>query len=180
VSSVLIAVQGFGSMWERRFGKDLSDSKRFARAAYYNTTAVPVNGKLRYRWRVGGKLRFNSREGINPNYPLRAVGRLFECADPEARSGWSQILLTRAARTAERPSAYLFAVTAERTGYIDTQSAGWRADSVQVVSLSEDHGQQEILLLMPAYSWVRGDLGTFFVEPSPVRPCSAQLQLGHV
>lgn len=176
---MLIAVQGFGSLWERRLGKDLADSKRFARAAYYNTTAVPVNGKLRYRWRIGGKLRFNSSDGINPNYPLRAVGRLFECADPEPRNGWSQILLTRAARTADRPSAYLFAVTAERTGYIDPQSAAWRADSVQVVSLSEDHGQQEILLLMPAYSWVRGDLGTFFVEPSSGRRCSARLQLGH-
>ena len=177
---MLIAVQGFGSIWERRFGKDLSDSKRFARAAYYNTTAVPVNGELRYRWRVGGKLRFNSSDGINPNYPSRAVGRLFECADPEPRSGWSQILLTRAARAGGCPNAYLFAITAERTGYIDTQSPTWRANSVQVVSLSEDHGQQEMLLLMPAYSWVRGDLGTFFVEPSPSRPCSAQLQLGHV
>jgi hypothetical protein len=167
-------------VWERRFGKDLSDPKRFARAAYYNTTAVPVNGKLRYRWRVGGKVRFNASDSINPNCPLRAVGRLFECADPEPRSGWSQILLTRAARAAGHPSAYLFAVTAERTGYIDTQSAAWKADSVQVVSLSEDHGQQEILLLMPAYSWVRGDLGTFFVEPSSTRPCSAQLQLGHI
>ena len=177
---MLIAVQGFGSMWERRFGKDLADSKRFARAAYYNTTAVPVNGKLRYRWRVGGKLRFNSSDGINPNFPLRAVGGLFECTDPEPRSGWSQILLTRAAHTIERPSAYLFAVTTNRTGYIETQSAAWRADSVQVVSLSEHHGQQEILLLMPSYSWVRGDLGTFFVEPSPNRPCSAQLQLRHI
>ena len=177
---MLIAVQGFGSIWERRFGNDLSESKRFARAAYYNTTAVRVNGKLHYRWRVGGKLRFNSGDGINPNYPLRAGGRLFECADPEPRSGWSQILLTRVARAVGRPSAYLFAITAERTGYIDMQSPTWRADSVQVVSLSEDHGQQEILLLMPAYSWVRGDLGTFFVEPSSTRPCLAQLQLGHV
>ena len=177
---MLVAVQGFGSIWERRFGKDLTDPKLFLRAAYYNTTAVLVNGKLRYRWRVGGKLRFNSSDGINPNYPLRAVGRLFECADSEPRCGWSQILLTRAARAAERPSAYLFAVTAERTGYIDTQSSGWKADSVQVVSLSEDHGQQEMLLLMPAYSWVRGDLGTFFVEPSSIRPCLAQLQLGHI
>src|SRR5262249_49776118 len=154
----------------------LADPRRFARAAYYNTTAVLVNGKLRYRWRIGGKLRFNSNDGINPNYPLRTVGRLFECANPEPRSGWFQLLLRRPAQPGEHPPAYLFAVTAERTGYIDTQSAAWKADAVQAVSWSEDHGQQEILLLMPAYSWVRGNLGTFFVEPSSTRPCSAQLQ----
>jgi hypothetical protein len=89
---VVVAIQGFGSVWERRFGKDLTDPTRFGRAAYYNTTAVPVNGKLRYRWRVGGKLRFNSVSGFNPNYPIRSVRRAFECAAPVQRNSWSQIL----------------------------------------------------------------------------------------
>jgi hypothetical protein len=89
---VVIAIQGFGSAWERRFGKDPADPERFGRAVYYNTTAVAVNGKLRYRWRIGGKLRFNSAGGFNPNYPARAVGRAFECAEPEPRNGWSQTL----------------------------------------------------------------------------------------
>lgn len=175
---MLVAIQGFGSIWERRFGKDLLDHKRFARAAYYNTTGVPVNGRLRYRWRVGGKLRLNSVGGFNPNYPLRSVGRTFECAAPEQHDGWNQILFERAVRTPALPEFYLFTVTAERVGYIDMQS-GWKGDSVQIVSFSDDGQRQEVLLLMPPYSWVRGEIGTFFAEPVPARPWSAQLLLGH-
>ncbi len=177
---MVIAIQEFGSAWERRFGKDPWDPERFARAAYYNTTAVPVNGRLRYRWRIGGKLRFNSGSGFNPNYPSRALGRAFECATPEQRNGWSQILFERLLPKNTQPEMYLFAVTTQRVGYIDARSAAWKADSVQVVSFSDDHGRQELLLLMPAYSWLRGELGTFFVESSPVAPCSARLQLGRV
>jgi hypothetical protein len=177
---VIIATQGFGSVWERRFGKDPSDPKRFARAAYYNTTAVPVNGKLRYRWRIGGKLRFNSASGFNPNYPSRVLGRAFECATLEHRNGWSQILFERLLPKNTQPEMYLFAVTTQRVGYIGAHSTAWKADSVQVVSFSDDHGRQELLLLMPAYSWLRGEMGTFFVEPAPVAPCSARLQLGRV
>jgi hypothetical protein len=177
---LVIAIQGFGSVWERRFRKDPSDPERFARADYYNTTAVPVNGKLRYRWRVGGKLRFNSASGFNPNYPLRLFGRAFECAPPEQRHGWGQILFERLLPRSARPELYLFAITTDRVGYIDAHSVCWKGESVQVVSFSEDHIRQELLLLMPAYSWVRGELGTFFVEPSLVAPCSARLQLGHI
>jgi len=173
---MVVAIQGFGSIWERRFGNDVSDH----RAAYYNTTGVPVNGKLRYRWRIGGKLRFNSVSGFNPNYPLRALGRAFECAAPEQRNGWNQLLFARVLRTIDRPEFYLFAVTTERIGYVNAQSGSWKGDSVQIVSFSDGPSRQEILLLMPAYSWIRGEIGTFFVEPSATRPCSAQLQLGQV
>jgi hypothetical protein len=177
---VVVAIQGFGSAWERRFGKDPSDRVRFIRAAYYNTTAVPVNGNLRYRWRVGGKLRFNSASGFTPNYPTRVIGRAFECAAPVERNGWNQIPFERVLPRNAQPEMYLFGITAERVGYIDAHSACWKGDSIQVVSFSEDHRQQELLLLMPAYSWVRGELGTFFVEPSPAAPCSACLVLGRI
>jgi len=176
---MLVALQGFGSIWEGRFAGHVSEAKRFARAAYYNTTGVAVNGRLRYRWRIGGKLRFHSIGGFNPNYPWRALRRVFECAEPEPRHGWNQILCKRVLRAPERPDLYLFAVTTERTGYVDVLSALWKADAVQVVSLSEDHGRQELLLLMPAYSWIRGGLGTFFVEPIAKLLWSAELQLGH-
>jgi hypothetical protein len=177
---MLVAIQGFGSVWERRFGEDLLDQKRFARAAYYNTTGVSVNGRLHYRWRIGGKLRFNSAGGFNPNYPMRSLGRVFECAAPEQRDDWQQILFERAVRTPTRPEFYLFAITAERVGHIDTLSACWRGEGAQLVSFSEDGQRQEVLLLMLPYSWVRGQLGTFFVEPVPTRRWSAQLLLGHV
>lgn len=118
--------------------------------------------------------------GFNPNYPTRALGRAFECATPVERNGCKQILFERVLPGNDRPEMFLFGITTERVGYIDGQSRCWKGDSVLVVSFSEDHWQQELLLLMPAYSWVRGELGTFFVEPSTGTPCSARLVLGRV
>jgi hypothetical protein len=137
-----------------------------------------VNGKLRYRWRVGGKLRFNSASGFDVNFATRAMGRAFECAALVERNGWSQILFERVLPANVQPEMYLFGVTTKRIGYVDAHSVRWKSDSVRVVSFSEDHRRQELLLLMPAYSWVRGELGTFFVKQSPAVPCSARLQLG--
>ena len=42
-----VSVLGFGSVWRRRLGKDPADPKRFARAAYFNTTGVIVKGLAR-------------------------------------------------------------------------------------------------------------------------------------
>ena len=43
---MLVTVKGFGGIWERRFGTNTAHSKRFAQAAFYNTTGVQVSGKV--------------------------------------------------------------------------------------------------------------------------------------
>jgi hypothetical protein len=175
---VLVTVKGFGGIWERRFGKNTARSKRFAQAAFYNTTGVLVSGKVRYRWRIGGKIRFNGVGGFTPSDPSRSLNRVFECKDPETtRAGWTQILFKRMLTGPERPDFYLFVVTAEYAGRLDIGSSYWKADPVQVVSVSEIADQQEAMLLMPAYSWVHGELGTFYAEPSTRQFWSADLRL---
>ena len=175
---MLITVKGFGSIWECRFQKDSASQKRFARAAFYNTTGISINGKLCYRWRIGGKLRFNGIGGFNPNYPLRSLNKVFECKEPEQTSGgWSQILFRRMLNGPERPDFYLFVVNAEQTGELDIRSESWKAQLVQVVAVSGDDERQEAMLLMPAYSWIRGNLGTFYAEPSSTQFWSAELRL---
>ena len=42
MTTMLVTITGFGSVWRRRFGKNGSDSRRIARAAYFNTTGVTV------------------------------------------------------------------------------------------------------------------------------------------
>lgn len=175
---MLVTVKGFGSIWEPRFRHDAAGDIRYDQAAFYNTTGVFVNGRIRYRWRIGGKIRFNGIGGFTPTNPVRSLNRVFECKDPETvRSGWTQVLVQKKLTCPERPDLYLFVVTAERTGHLDVGSS-WKSDSVQVVSLSESGDQQEAMLLMPAYSWVRGELGTFCVEPSTKQFWSAELRLG--
>jgi len=175
---VLVTVKGFGGIWERRFGTSTARSKRFAPAAFYNTTGVLVSGKVRYRWRIGGKIRFNGVGGFTPSAPSRSLNRVFECKDPETtRAGWTQILFKRMLSGPERPDFYLFVVTAEYTGRLDIGSSCWKADPVQVVSVSENADQQEAMLLMPAYSWLHGELGTFYAQPSTTQFWSASLRL---
>jgi hypothetical protein len=175
-SVMLVTVRGFCAIWERRFGK--VPSRGFARPAFYNTTGVQVNGVVRYRWRTGGKIRFNGVGGFTPSNPSRSLNRVFECKDPETTgAGWKQILCKRMLSGPERSDLCLFVVKSEFTGRLDIGSSCWKADPVQVVSVSENADQQEAMLLMPAYSWVRGDLGTFYAEPSTTQFWSAGLRL---
>ena len=180
---MLVTVKGFGSIWERRFGHDPAGDGdvRYDQAAFYNTTGVFVNGRIRYRWRIGGKIRFNGAGGFTPCCPRQSFDRVFECTDPQtANSGWTQILFKRMLNGPQRPDFYLFVVTGETTGRLDVTSASWKAGSVQVVALSESCDRHEAMLLMPPYSWLRGELGTFVVQPSQRSLWSADLRLDRV
>ena len=174
---MLVTVKGLGSIWERRLAPGDDGRRRFARAAFYNTTGVLVNGKVRYRWRTGGKIRFNTVGGFNPQLPLRSLNRVFECKEPEVTAGgWTLVLFKRMLSYPERPDFYLFVVTSDQTGGIDF-APGAVDDRVHSIAVSEDGCQQEAMLLMPANSWVRGGLGTFYVEPSSRQFWSADLRL---
>ncbi len=138
-----VAVLGFGSVWRRRFGKDVNDPKRFLRSAYYNTTGVTVGGHIRTRPKLIGHVRFNGIGGFDPNCPARMLNRVFECEDPCIWQGQFKVLAL-------------------------------------LISFSEWRDQQEALLLMPAYSWLTTQVGTFVLEPSPTHPWLATLRLSPV
>ena len=174
---MLITVTGFGSVRRQRFAKDPDDTGRYAQAAYYNTTGVPVNGKVRTRPKITGHARFNAAGGFNPNYPFRMIGRVFECAEPCIWNGQNKVLFQRVLRVPERPDYFLVAIRPEQVGHLDLTRPPWKSDDTLLISLSEWHDQQEIMLLMPAYAWICSDLGTFFLEPSVTQPWTGQLQL---
>ena len=175
---MLVTLRGFGGVWERRLSKNPAAPNEPGRTAFYNTTGVVVGGKMRYRWRIGGKIRLNGSGGFNASYTSRSLNRVFECKEPETTRGvWTQVWFQKMLAGPERPDFFLFVVTAANIGRLDIGSP-WKSDSVQVVALSEHADEQEAMLLMPAYSWVRGELGTFYVEPSTKQFWSADLRLG--
>jgi hypothetical protein len=174
--SMLVTVLGFGTIWERR-STGCGVTGR-ARASYYNTTGIPVNGKVHYRWTTGGKIRFNSVGGFDPDYPMRSVGRVYECGDvANGAHGWKQLLFRKMLPCAERPDFFLFVLTSRGFGSIHTRSSCWRAESVNVIAVSEHRRMQEAMVLMPPYSWIRTELGTWFAEPSGSRCWIAELML---
>jgi hypothetical protein len=166
---MIIGLEGFGSIWSVR-----ARSKQAC--AFYNTTGIVTDGKLRHRSRVFGQLRFNETGGFNPNLIEGNIGRVFESSGPLLKDGRS-LLLHHLSKRPATPDYYLFAVTSDRTGELQIDGSGWKSDGVVLVSLSEVRDQQEAMLLMLPHSWIRGGLGRFVVEPSTERPWRAFLQL---
>ena len=177
---MLISVLGFASIWTRRVAKDPRDPARFSKldAAYYNTTGVLVGDRIRNRPLVYGVARFNGNGAFRPDGIHRMIHKVFECEPPYVWNGQNKVFFKRLLAGPEKPDAYLLTITAERSGRIDKDRAGtWLHHDAQLISFSECGEQQEVMIVIPAYSWLRGRLGTFFVEPISQKPWEARLEL---
>src|SRR5579871_2887840 len=173
---MLISVLGFGSIWTRRAAE--GDQSRTLDAAYYNTTGVHVGGTLRNRPRVYGLARFNGSSGFRPDRAFEALGKVFECEAPCIWQGISKVIFKMRLHRPAKPDAYLVTVTADQCGGINKDpSAAWLHPDSQLISFSECRDQQEVMLVIPAFAWIRGGLGTFFLEPNAQKPWKASLVL---
>jgi len=68
MTEMFVTVTALG-VFALRFGKDQSDPRRFARAAYFNTTGVPVGGQIRTRPGLSVMCDSMALE-LRPNHPL--------------------------------------------------------------------------------------------------------------
>lgn len=175
---MLVSVLGFGSIWTRRISRETRIQERFdpGELAYYNTTGVEVAGKIRNRPRPYGVARFNGNSGFRPDCCSRILYKVFDCEPPCTWNGHQKILFKTLLRRAEKPDAYLVVVNGEQTGGI-VKRGDWLGGEASLISLSEYRTDQEVMVVMPAYSWLRGVLGTFFLEPITFRPWEARLVL---
>jgi len=174
---MVVAITGLGSVWRQRFGKDLDDPRRFARAAYYNTTGVPVDGTIRTRSKVAGHARFNSTGGFNPNYPLRIINRVFECDEPCVWQGQNKVFVKYMLAAPQEPDFFLVVARQSEIGRLHIGDSGWKSDNGLLISFSECGDEQECMVLLPACAWIRSDVGTYILQPVPARRWIARLQL---
>jgi len=174
---MLIAITGLGSVWRRRFGSKRDDPMRFARAAYFNTTGVPVNGVIRTRAKVVGHARFNAVGGFDPNCPQRMINRVFDCDDPCVWQGQNKILFKRTLVVPRQPECFLVVAKQSEIGRLHIENVGWKSSDGLLISFSECGDAQEIMLLLPAGGWIRTDIGKFTLQPMAARPWVARLQL---
>jgi hypothetical protein len=136
-----------------------------------------VNGRLVRRRKIAGHVRLDGVSGFNPNYPSRAIGKMFECAEPCVWKGQNKVLFRRLLRTATRPDCFLVVTRSDEVGRLDLTASEFKSDDSLLISLSECYDQQEALLLMPAYGFLRTALGTFFLEPFALQPSTARLRI---
>jgi hypothetical protein len=172
-----VCILGFGGVWRRRWAKGSDDPTRFARAAYYNTTGIRVEGRLRTRPRINGHVRFNGIGGFNPNNPARMIGRVFECEEPCVWHGQNKILFKALLPSDAQPERYLVVVRTLDVGRLLVGQAGWSSDDVWLIALSEWRDEQEAMLLMAAHGWVRTSVGTHTLVPIAGHPSRATLKL---
>jgi hypothetical protein len=102
--------------------------------------------------------------GFHPSSAERAIHRVYESEGVSVWSGRNKLFLRQLTPAGTRPDVYLFRVSSAEVGCID-RSGTWTCSGAQVVSFSEGNGQQEALLILPAFGWVRSELGTFCVDP---------------
>jgi hypothetical protein len=178
---MLVSVLGFGSIWTSRTAGEARIKERFSprELAYYNTTGVQVAGKIRNRSRVYGVARFNGNSGFRPDCCSRTLYKVFDCEPPCTWNGHKKILFKTLLRRPVKPDAYLVVVNGEQTGGAVTRG-DWLDSETTLISFSECGTDQEVMVVMPAYSWVRGVLGTFFLEPVTSRPWEARLMLSAI
>jgi hypothetical protein len=174
---MLVKILGFGSNWWARFGRDPQDRYRYTRhAAYFNSTGVRCGKKMRRHWMIPGLIRFNGVGDFNPQFPNRAVGKTFECADLIFALGGNRVLFKRKV-TQSDPDCFLLAVSSDRFGGFDFDDLAWRSQSVTPIAVSHLRDKQEAMLLMRAGDWVRTAVGFWQLRVSSNLPHGASLEL---
>jgi hypothetical protein len=172
---MLVAVQSFGSIWTARGATTEANGAKSAHpGAFYNTTGVLAGGTLRNRSCIYGYVRVDECSGFHPRFADRLIHRVYESEGVSIWNRRNKIFLRQLTTAGTRPDVYLFRICPADTGWIDREGA-WKCDAARVVSFSEGNGQQEALIVLPPFGWVRGTQGTFCVDPPQDRPWIAVL-----
>lgn len=178
---MLVKILEFGSRWWSKAGHDPDDPYRYTRhAAYYNSTGVRcgvMGQNVQHHWIVPGLVRFNGVGSFNPNFPRRAIGRIFCCDAMEFNLGGNRILVKEKARYRRTPDGYLVVITSDRFGAINFADKRWRSHGTSLVCASQLRDQQEAMLLMHAGDSVHTSAGTWQLEISNALPNGVGLRL---
>jgi hypothetical protein len=174
---MLVKILEFGSNWWARFGHDPHDRYRYTRhAAYFNSTGVRCGNKMRRYWVVPGLIRFNGVGDLNPQFPNRSVGEVFECTDLTFAHGGNRVLFRRRVGKSCRPDYFLSVVSSDRLGALCFEGSD-RSGSPTPIAVSHVGERQEAMLLMKTGDWVRSALGVWQLTIAPNLRHGASLQL---
>ena len=168
---MLIAVHRFGSIWTFRQRDRGTGRTEFA---YFNTTGVLAGDRFRHRSCLYGCVRVDACTGFRPDYAFRYRDRVFISEGLQEFAGKRKLFLKSLMPFGTRPEMYLVTIGSEDIGSI-MRSGAWASSDVQVVSFSEGNGKQEVMLMMPAFAWVRGSSGTLCTDPILGEPWKCRL-----
>ena len=159
-----VRVVSFGTNWWVMHSRDTSDPFCFRRrAAWFNASALKSGRRLHHSAIFPGRIRFNSKSGFEPEFPMRAIGKTFLCSEPRQFAGKMHLLFER--RTAEMtPDAYLVTLKSGEHGAIHFAKSGWKSAGVRPISISLRGERYEAMLLFGDRDWVESDLGRWQID----------------
>ena len=172
---MLVAVQDFGGIWTTRPARRVEGSA-IRQRAFYNTTGIVAGTKLQNRSCVYGHVRLDESSGFAVAFAARFIHRVYETEGITIWNERNRLFLRQLTTKGTRPEMHLFRVRSSDVGWIDRKSA-WQCEAGQVISFSEGNGQQEVLVLLPSFGWIRGQRGTYCVDTLQEQPWVAQLSL---
>ena len=167
---MLIAALGFGRIWSTR------PARNGKHAAHFNTTGVSASGKYRHRSCIYGYVRIDGCTGFHPECAHRWLSRVYESEPLAFWNGKRKLFLGQPVPTGTTPELYLTRISSEEMEWIDRHSP-WICDDGEVVSFSEGNGQQEALVLLPAFGWIHTAAGLFHLHPDTCSPWTAALKM---
>jgi len=159
-----VRVISFGTNWWAMHSRDTNDPYCFQRrAAWFNAAGLMSGRRLRHCAIFPGQVRFNSKSGFDPEFPLRAAGKTFLCSGPSEFAGKMHLLFERHT-TGMAPDAYLVTLKSAEHGAIQFAKAGWKSAGVRPISISLRGERYEAMLLFGSGDWVESDLGRWQVD----------------
>ncbi|MBV9083004.1 MAG: hypothetical protein JOZ62_10030 [Acidobacteriaceae bacterium] len=165
---MLISVLGFGRIWSTRSARNGKGP------AHFNTTGVPASGKCRHRSCIYGYVRIDECTGFHPDRAHRWLSRVYESDPLTIFEGKRKLFLKKPLSSETTPEVYLVRIATDHLGWIDRQKR-WICDQGDVVSFSEGNGQQEALVVLPAFGWITAGGASFHLNPDTVCPWRAAL-----
>lgn len=151
---MIVQVVSLGSLWL---------TSRHNPRTVWNTTGVTVNGMLRSRAHTYGLVRLSAAEAQRLSADRGRGAARWLGSDVSIRNGARTIHLQRPACKRAQPDRYLVALGSGLLGRLGPDS--WDTATTQLLSFSECAGEQEVLLLLPAFGWVRGSTGFAVLTP---------------
>jgi len=159
-----VRVVSFGTNWWAMHSRETRDPFCFRRrAVWFNAAALMSGRRLRHCAIFPGQVRFNSKSGFDPEFPLRAVGKTFVCSEPRQFAGKMHLLFQRHA-TGMTPEAYLVSLRSSEHGTIRFDKPGWKSAGVRPISISLRGQRYEAMLLFGDRDWVESDLGRWQID----------------
>lgn len=168
---MITQILSLGCNWWARPGKNPNDRYRFTRsAAFFNSTGIRRGRKMTRSWLISGMVRFNGNSDFNSQYPLRVIGRTYECSEVTSWMGGNRLLIK--ARTTKKPDNYILTLSSGEQGTIDCTDAEWKSQRVIPLALSQRYETQETMLLMEIGDWITTDCGRWILTRSrtPIAP----------